>query len=891
MAGNQVDIVISAVEKGVKQAFGGLQQNIKTAKTALETFNTAMGRTNKAAGALSGRLKAAFAGIGTGVVVRQLWDAGVAMERFRLAYEATARSAKGGAQELAWVREEANRLGLSFQTAAEGYKQVYAAGQAARMPLEQTRLIFTGIAEASMALGLSNEQTEGTMRAIYQMLGKQKVTAEELRQQLGERLPTAVADFAEAAGVSLPVFSQMMEQGKVSIDTVYKTMELWSKRYGAKALEAADGPIGALGRWKTAWFDLKLAVADSGFLDEASKNLRRLTDYITDPAVKESIRVWAERFWDVVGAVTELVWKYKGWIVAAGGTVLVTSMIGKLVTTAVALHKAFVVLTGMSVATWLQTVAGSMNATAIAAAGLRGALAAMSGMFAALWVGWEVGKLLNEFDIVKKAAITAAHTMTMTWTRAKLAWAKLFSSEETVAALERDLRVYQATYDKMMAEFGQVKKKGTEAHRAVADAAEDSAQQQGEASSTVTQQMADDYKRYTDAVKRLQDEIANGERSLAEQLRAMQRTGMSEIGAWRDRRREAQEFYNLAKKASAEAERAAAAGDTDRALQLAEQAREMAAKAKDAAAELNTEIKNGDQVILSQQQALKVAYAEVKKYGELELDIQRKMAQFNQDAADRINKDSGYAFVKKDLAEITEATDKYARITVPALGKSYELVWDNAAKEGKAMIREVDQATDEMINKKRTMVIDVKMRQDGATKHYGSWEGAGYDFSTNRLGGLIGRAARLAFGGLNVRNAMNGFYFPGYGGGDRPGNLVMAEDGEVMIRKEMVKRAGLTAALAFNAGRWDVLLAELLKRFSLPGLVSRQLGGLIAPLRPAVTPLPMAAGGAVGPAAAREMIDITLTLPTAGRPVRGSFGRAEARELIRQLKHLERGSA
>ena len=45
------------------------------------------------------------------------------------------------------------------------------------------------MAQASVVLGMSQEETEGALRAVQQMMSKGKVQAEELRGQLGERLP------------------------------------------------------------------------------------------------------------------------------------------------------------------------------------------------------------------------------------------------------------------------------------------------------------------------------------------------------------------------------------------------------------------------------------------------------------------------------------------------------------------------------------------------------------------------------------------------------------------------------------------------------------------------------------------------------------------------------
>jgi tape measure domain-containing protein len=54
----------------------------------------------------------------------------------------------------------------------------------------------------SSALGLSVDDQRGIFKALEQMLSKGNVQAEELRGQLGERLPGAIYFSAKALGVT-----------------------------------------------------------------------------------------------------------------------------------------------------------------------------------------------------------------------------------------------------------------------------------------------------------------------------------------------------------------------------------------------------------------------------------------------------------------------------------------------------------------------------------------------------------------------------------------------------------------------------------------------------------------------------------------------------------------
>ncbi len=133
-------------------------------------------------------------------------------------------------------------------------------------------------------------------------------------------------------------------------------------------------------------------------------------------------------------------------------------------------------------------------------------------------------------------------------------------------------------------------------------------------------------------------------------------------------------------------------------------------------------------------------------------------------------------------------------------------------------------------------------------------------------GGVIGSAMQhLATGGTVWKNVLGGARLPGFGGGDRV--PVMAEAGEVMINKMASKAAGYKAALAFNSQRWDVVIAELLKRFNLPGILKAKTGGIISrmpqPVLPKFAVQHLVTGGPVlsssgAGAAGGSVINVTL---------------------------------
>ena len=133
-------------------------------------------------------LQGAFAALGGAIVLHQIKDATLAMERLGIAMKASAGSAKTAHDDLKFLERQTKRLSLGFMATSGAYQKFRAAASASSLTLEEQREIFLGVAEAASALRLSDQDTEGALRAIEQMVSKGKVSSEELRQQLGERL-------------------------------------------------------------------------------------------------------------------------------------------------------------------------------------------------------------------------------------------------------------------------------------------------------------------------------------------------------------------------------------------------------------------------------------------------------------------------------------------------------------------------------------------------------------------------------------------------------------------------------------------------------------------------------------------------------------------------------
>lgn len=209
---------------------------------------------------------AILATVGLVALTTKAVTAAQTMEGLELAFRAAAGSAEAGAKEFEFVRQQSERLGLELVGTAASYKGLLAATIASGKEASTARVIFKGVAEAARAMGLSNEDARGTFLAITQIMSKGKVTAEELRLQLGERFPVAVGIMAEAMGVTTKELDKMLEQGQLTADALVPFAEKLSEKYGSDLADAMASSRAAMNRLRNDATELADRVGKGGLL-------------------------------------------------------------------------------------------------------------------------------------------------------------------------------------------------------------------------------------------------------------------------------------------------------------------------------------------------------------------------------------------------------------------------------------------------------------------------------------------------------------------------------------------------------------------------------------------------------------------------------------------------
>lgn len=154
--------------------------------------------------------------IGGILAARQIINTAAEVQSLDAAFTATTGSAAKATYQLEFVKRVSRELSIDFLTAARNYSLFLAATRGTQFSIQDTQYVFEKVSLAARVLNLSIQDTEGVFRALQQIISKGSLQSEELRQQLGDRLPGAFNRMASAIGVTTSELQDMLKKGEIT---------------------------------------------------------------------------------------------------------------------------------------------------------------------------------------------------------------------------------------------------------------------------------------------------------------------------------------------------------------------------------------------------------------------------------------------------------------------------------------------------------------------------------------------------------------------------------------------------------------------------------------------------------------------------------------------------
>jgi tape measure domain-containing protein len=262
---NDADAAIRSVEDGLAKV-DKVGEGVGRTSNSLDGMVTRLGQVGPL-------LAAAFGVASVAALATEFVRANVELEKFTLAVTQIRGSGTLASQELDYLRSVSDRLGLSVSSTSSAYVSLLAATKGTALEGAQSRDIFEAVASAMSRLGRSSAETEGALLAIQQMISKGTVSSEELRGQLGERLPGAFQIAARSIGVTTQELGKLLEGGKIIAEEFLPVFARELNNTFGGGADRVDGYTASLNRLKNQFEETLQLLGNSGVFDALTSSL------------------------------------------------------------------------------------------------------------------------------------------------------------------------------------------------------------------------------------------------------------------------------------------------------------------------------------------------------------------------------------------------------------------------------------------------------------------------------------------------------------------------------------------------------------------------------------------------------------------------------------------
>jgi tape measure domain-containing protein len=223
-------------------------------------------------------------------LVKDVFNLAKQFDSLRFALERTSASLLEAKMNSAFMLKLSNDLGLSLIATTTRFIKFAAAARNSGLAMKDVQKIFGTMAKAGAVLGLRTDELSGVFLALEQMLSKGKVTTEELRRQLGERLPGAFGIMAASLGVTLPKLDEMLKKGELlSAEVLPGFADAVEQAFGLETVDKVETLVASQNRLTTSWQNFVKNLTEEGsvvkgvfktILDTIGESIKILDSYV-----------------------------------------------------------------------------------------------------------------------------------------------------------------------------------------------------------------------------------------------------------------------------------------------------------------------------------------------------------------------------------------------------------------------------------------------------------------------------------------------------------------------------------------------------------------------------------------------------------------------------------
>ena len=270
---------------GLSQRLGDVARNSRRGADELRRFanstRTALGFVQRLKGQLLA-LSATYVGLNGAIdIFNKTIQAGKDGAVIKIRTEVLADGWEGAtAQGLEqYFRGTAERMGLELKGVIQDASKLFVAAKENGYSVQEAQFVYEQFSGLGQLMGADAETQKGITKALSDMFSKGTIQAEELKGQLGDRLPQAMALFAKATGKTSAELLDMMKNGKLTADYILDAALVIDKTYGEQMAKMFDTVTANQNRVNNAFQDWLRIMADAGVMDNFNNLLKELSSW------------------------------------------------------------------------------------------------------------------------------------------------------------------------------------------------------------------------------------------------------------------------------------------------------------------------------------------------------------------------------------------------------------------------------------------------------------------------------------------------------------------------------------------------------------------------------------------------------------------------------------
>ena len=207
---------------------------------------------------------------------RQFLQANLEIDRLNRTMMQITGSTQGAAEKIAFLRETANLAGIAVGDITDSFIRFQASAQASGLAAAEVDAIFRAVTVAGSKMGMTSDRVALALDALGQIASKGTVSMEELRQQLGDSLPGALAVSAKGLGLTTAELTKLVESGQLTATQFFPAFRRGLEETFGSSSKQVEGLFQAFQRLRNEFRELYQQAADSS----AFKALTATLDFL-----------------------------------------------------------------------------------------------------------------------------------------------------------------------------------------------------------------------------------------------------------------------------------------------------------------------------------------------------------------------------------------------------------------------------------------------------------------------------------------------------------------------------------------------------------------------------------------------------------------------------------